>query len=202
MKHPWLAYLIVALLSIAAGVAIGGLPDNSSVDATIVRVSTVPETTDSAANVADTTEPEVTQPATTVPDTTVPDTTQPATTQPTTTSTVTTQPDPGNSVPVELPDRSELRVVAANGANVAGAASRVALRLEEIGYVDVLPLNGSDIFEFTVVYYAEGFEDSAVRLAADLDLLPDFVEPIENSPSVADLPADVELLVYVGLDRA
>ena len=78
----------------------------------------------------------------------------------------------------------------------------MATRLEEIGYVEVLPLNGSDIVEFTVVYYADGFEEAALRLAEDLDLLPDFVASIDDSPPVADLPADVELLVYIGRDRA
>ncbi len=78
----------------------------------------------------------------------------------------------------------------------------MATRLEEIGYVDVQPLNGSDIVEFTVIYYAAGFEPSALRLADDLDLLANFVAPLEGSPSVADLPADVELLVYIGVDRA
>ena len=62
--------------------------------------------------------------------------------------------------------------------------------------------NGTNIVEFTVVYYAEGFEESALRIADDLDLLPDFVAPIDDAPVVPDLPADAELLVYVGLDRA
>ncbi len=197
MKHQWLAYVIVGLLAIGAGVAIAGLPNNEPVDATISpststvapdpTVTTVPETT-----APETTEPEPTAPETTPPEQTVPETTEPETTVPSTT----------DSVPAVLPDRSELNVTAANGANVAGAALRMATRLEEIGYVGVLPLNGTDIFEFTVVYYADGFDGSALRLAEDLDLLPDFVAPLENSPSVADLPADVELLVYVGRDRA
>ncbi len=105
-------------------------------------------------------------------------------------------------MPGELPERSELSVVAANGANVAGAALRVATRLEAAGYVGVLPRNGTDIVEFTVVYYADGFEDAALRLAADLDLLPDFVAPIEDAPEIIDLPGDIELVAYIGLDRA
>ena len=93
-------------------------------------------------------------------------------------------------------------MVVANGANVSGAASRIAAQLEGLGYVDVALRNGTNIVDFTVVYYAEGFEESALRLAEDLDLLPDFVAPIGDSPPVPDLPADAELLVYVGLDRA
>ena len=194
MKHQWLAYVIVGLLSIGAGVAIAGLPNNVPVDATIIPPTTTeaPEST-----VATTTTPETTVPATT----TVP-TTASTTTVSTTTAPADTSPETTDSVPDELPDRSELNVVVANGANVSGAASRIAAQLEELGYVDVALRNGTNIVDFTVVYYAEGFEESALRLAADLDLLPDFVAPIDDSPSVPDLPADVELLVYVGLDRA
>jgi hypothetical protein len=107
-----------------------------------------------------------------------------------------------DSVVEELPGRGDLIVVAANGANVAGAALRMATRLEELGYVDIAPLNGTDIVEFTVVYYADGFEEAAQRLAEDLDLLAEFVGPLEDAPAVADLPDDVELLVYIGRDRA
>ena len=162
MKHQWLAYVIVGLLSIGAGVAIAGLPNNVPVDATII-----PPTTTEA--------PDRTVPTTTVAPTTVPDTTEPDSTEP-----ENTEPETPDAVPGELPERSELNVAAANGANVAGTALRVAAQLEEIGYVDVLPLNGSDIVEFTVVYYADGFEEAALRLAEDLELLADFVAPIER----------------------
>lgn len=184
MKHQWLAYVIVALLSIGAGVAIAGLPDNVPVDATIIPPTTTvaPEPT-----VPSTTEaPSTTAP----PSTAAPDTTEPETTEPT------------ESVPAALPDRSELTVVSANGANVAGAAARVASELETLGYVGVLPLNGTDIVQFTTVYYAAGLEEAALRLADDLDLLPEFVAPIEDAPVVVDLPPDgTQLVVYVGRDR-
>jgi hypothetical protein len=186
MKHQWLAYLVVALLSIGAGVAIAGLPDNTPVDATIIPPTTTSSTT---------TTTEAPAPTTTVASTTVPDTTE-------TSEPETSAPETTDSVPAELPERSELAVVAANGANVAGAALRMATQLEELGYVDVLPLNGSDIVEFSVVYYADGFEEAALRLADDLGLLAEFVAPLDDAPAVADLPDDTELLVYVGRDRA
>ena len=196
MKHQWLAYVIVALLSIGAGVAIAGLPDNSSAGATVppttLATTTTTEAPASTTTVAPTTVPETTEPETTEPETTDPEITDPDSTEPETT----------DSVPAELPERSDLVVVAANGANVAGAALRMATRLEALGYVDIAQLNGSDIVEFSVVYYADGFEEAALRLADDLDLLAEFVVPIEDAPAVADLPDDVELLVYVGRDRA
>jgi cytoskeletal protein RodZ len=200
MKHQWLAYLVVALLSIGAGVAIAGLPDNTSVDATIVPPATTTTTTTTEVPAPTTTVAPTTVPETTEPETTEPETTEPETTE--TTEPETTAPETTDSVPGELPERSDLIVVAANGSNVAGAAQRMATRLEEIGYVDVAQLNGSDIVEFSVVYYAEGFEEAALRLAEELDLLDVFVAPLEEAPAVADLPDDVELLVYVGVDRA
>jgi len=186
MKHQWLAYVVVGLLSIGAGITIAGLPNNVPVDAT-----NIPQTTTEAPEPA-------AVPATMVPATTVPETTDPA---PETTAT--TDPDSADSVPAELAVRSEIVVSAVNGSNVAGIALRVATELEDLGYVDVLPLNGTDIEELTTtVFFAVGFEEAAVRMADDLGRLPEFVAPIEGSPSVGDLPADIELLVYIGRDRA
>ena len=206
MKHQWLAYVIVGLLSIGAGVAIAGLPDNAPVAATIPR--RVDHRGARPSTVSDTTVP--------------PHHPSPRPPSPNHGAgdhraghhraghhgagcrrcRTSTSPDTTDSVPAELPDRSELNVAAANGANVGGAASRVAAQLEEIGYVDVLPLNGTDIFEFTTIYFAEGFDEAALRLAADLDVLDDFVAPIEYMPAVADLPADIDLVAYIGIDRA
>ena len=187
MKHQWLAYVIVALLSIGAGVAIAGLPDNVPVDATII-----PPTTTEA--------PETTLPETTIQTTTVPSTTEPETTEPETTEPETTEPE--TTEPETVPDRSEIIVGVANGAGIAGAAARNVVRLTEAGYVEVTPLDGSDVVDLTVVYYADGFEAAAVRMAEDLDLLPEFVQPLEDAPEVVDLDPDVELLAYIGIDRA
>lgn len=191
MKHQWLAYLVVGLLSIGAGVAIAGLPNDVPVDATIVPPTTtdVPEPTVATTPPTTTTEPDTTS-----------ETTEPETTQSDTSDT--TEPDATDSVPGELGERSEIVVATANGSNVAGAALRVAAQFEELGYVDVVTLDGSEIVEFTTIYFVDGFEDAALRMADDLQLLADFVAPIEESPAVADLPADTELLAYIGRDRA
>ena len=167
MKHQWLAYVIVAFLSIGAGVAIAGLPNNVPVDATII-----PPTTTEA-------------PTPTAPETTEPDTT-----------------DPSDSVPADLPDRSEISVGAANGAGIAGTASRAVARLEALGYVDVTPLDGTEVAQLTTIYYADGFEEAALRMADDLELLPEFVAPLDEAPEAVDLAADTELLAYIGIDRA
>lgn len=202
MKHPWLAYLIVALLSIGAGVAIVGLPDDDSAATTIVvspTTGSAAPTSEGATSVVETTAPAITDPTTTV-EATVPDatttTSTSSTSTSTSTSTTTTTPD------VDLPPRSELFTIVANGANISGAAGRNVERLEAIGYTDIAPRNGTVVVDFTIVYYADGLEDSAVRLADDLELFPEFVAPLIDAPQVLDLPDDVQLLAYIGLDRA
>jgi len=186
MKHQRLAHVVVGRLSIGAGVAIAGLPNNVPVDATII-----PPTTTGAPEPTTTTVPATTAPETTTPDTTEPDTTEPDTTD-------TTEPDMTDPVPAELGKRSEIVVSVVNGANVAGTALQVASELEDLGDVDVLPLNGTDIEELTTVY----FEEAALRTADDLNLQPDSVAPTEDTPSVADLPADIGVLVDIGRDCA
>ena len=189
MKHQWVAYVIVALLSIGAGVAIAGLPNNVPVDATIIPPTTTeaPEPT-----VPETTEPEPVE--TTEPE-------QTTTTTSTTTTTTeppveTTEPEPG------LPDPASVAVVAVNGSDIAGTASRMVDRLEGFGFTNAVPRDGTEIRELTWVYYEEGFDGTAAEIAEALDLLPDFIAPIGESPQVQDLPDAVDVIVYVGIDRS
>jgi len=201
MKHPWTAYVIVALLAIGAGVAIAGLPDTAPVEATIVPPTTG-EVTDTTVSVTTEPVPETTEPVAETTDVPEPDTTEgsTATTEPPTTDA--TDPDTATSVPAQLPDRGEIIVGVANGAGVAGAAARNVARLTEVGYIDLTPLDGLETVDFTIVYYADGFEAAALRLADDLDLLPEFIAPLADAPDVLDLPDDTELLAYIGIDRA
>ena len=195
MKHQWLAYLIVALLSIGAGVAIAGLPDNVPADATIIPPTTTEAPGSHGADdhggahhrAGDHRAGDHRAGDDRAGDHRAGDD---------------RAGDDRLGGRATSPTAAKSAVVAANGANVAGAASNVATQLEELGYVDIAAAQRHDIVEFTVVYYADGFEDAALRLAEDLALLPEFVAPIEDAPAVADLPADVELLVYIGRDRA
>lgn len=190
MRRQWLAYVIVALLAIGAGVLIAGLPDTDSDDDAVIVTATIGPTDTSTPSTTD-------SPATTESPTTTetPETTAATTTAPPTTAAPTTEPEP------EIPDRAEMIVVVANGSGITGAAARNAERLTELGYENIRLRNGTQIFEFTTVFFAPGFEDAAARLAADLELLPDFVAPLEEAPVVVELPPDVQLLAYIGLDR-
>ncbi len=193
MKRQWMAYVIVALLAIGAGVAIAGLPNNVPVDATIVpSTSTDASEPTTAPTTADTTTPETTTPETTTPDT-APGDTAPASTEPDITET---------TDPEALPDRAEIVVAVANGAGIAGTAARNVERLAALGYEQLTQLDGTEIVEFTVIYFADGFDAAADRMAEEFELLPVFVAPLEDAPEVVGLPDDTELLAYVGIDRA
>ena len=201
MRHPWLAYVVVALLAIAAGVVIAGLPDDTPAADTLVIIATSgppssssPDTTDAPS----TTEAASTTEATVVDSTTPSTTSATPTTEPSAPTTVAPTTEPSTSIP----DRADIIVISANGSGLSGAAALNADRLEAAGYVDVGLRNGTEVFEFTTIFYADGFEDAAVRMAGDLDLLPDFVAPLADAPVVIQLPDDVQLLAYVGIDRA
>lgn len=191
MRTQWLAYAVVAVLAAGVGVLVAGLPGDGGTDTVAIAdtstaaTTTTPAPTTAAPTTAPTTAPPTTAPA---PTTAVPTTALPTTLPPTT-------------VP-QLIDRAELIVVAANGANVGGTASRMVARLTELGYVDPLPRDGTIVEEFTVVYYAPGLEGEALRLAGELELLDQFIGPIETAPVVVELPEETQLLVYTGLDRA
>ena len=196
MKHQWMAYVIVALLSIGAGVAIAGLPNNVPVNATIVP----PTTTERPTPTAPTTEvPETTTAPTT---TDGQETTKPGTTEPETTEPETTEPGTTDSVALGISERGELTVVVANGAGIAGTAARNVVRLTELGYTDVTSRDAVETSEFTTIYHADGFEAAALRMVDDLQLLPEFVAPLTDAPEVLSLPVGLQLLAYIGVDRA
>lgn len=194
MRYQWLAYGIVALLSVVAGVAVAGVPGTGSADPTIV----VPASTDPPpTTITPTTEPAppVTDVAATTTTTDETTTTVPESTTTEAAATSTTAPEP------VLPERSALDVVVANGANIGGIASATSQDLEDAGYVDVRATDGTDIVFFTIVYYEEGFQGSAERLADDLGLPATSTGPMSDAPDViGGLDGEV-LLVYLGSDQ-
>jgi hypothetical protein len=198
MKQPWLAYGVVALLAAGVGVLVAGVPDLDPAEATIATPGT-----------PDTGNPSTTAPGTTLAPaaTTAPPATAPATTTTTATTataaTTTTVADDAD----ELPDRADIAVVVANGSGVPRAAAFVAGVLQGNGYVDVEVADGTEPFQQTIVFYAEGFEGAALRLAADLDLDLDTdidtessVLPLIDAPPIEPAFPDAALLVYLGRD--
>lgn len=212
MKTQLWVYIVVAVLSLGAGVAIAGVPTFEEREATIA-----PPTDASAASPSDAaTDAEAEVDAT--PDSDAPlfeaaetngdvaidataDTSsavdeteadEPAAQDTTTTSTTTTT--------VPLIDRAVLEMAAANGANVGGAASSASAALEAAGYADVVSFDGGDIVEVTVIFAGEGLQAEAERLAADIGIEPTLVFPLPDAPGIDSLSVSVEIVVYLGRD--
>lgn len=212
MKTQVWVYVVVAVLSLGAGVAIAGLPTFEDREPTIQPPT---ETTTTTTTTTSTVAPSTTEaPAVESDDVTseslistgddesddeadendAPE--EPAVTEAATeTSTTTT-----TTVPTPLAQRDELDVVVVNAAERAGVASLGSDLLEEVGYVDVGAFDGSEIFDVTVVFAAGGVQGEAERLAQEVGIQPDLIFPIDTAPTVSRLRDGVQLMVYVGRD--
>ena len=185
MKNQWLAYVIVAVISALAGVAIAGPPNNVGVEPTIVVPAS---TTTTTTTVAPTTTVE--GPAETTPDT-EPDATTTTIEAPETTTTLAIEPEV---------DPAELGVVTANGAGSQGLATRVRNELRDAGYTETRATDGTTIVDETVVYFYPLLIREAAGVAEALDLDPTEILPIEEAPDYPELEGD-QVVVYLGRDQ-
>ncbi|MFK7917849.1 MAG: LytR C-terminal domain-containing protein [Ilumatobacter sp.] len=211
MKTQLWVYVVVAVLSLGAGVAIAGVPTFEEREATIqtptepVAVTSTTEaplfeSADTDADADAGAGNEASAGAAATDDASdddageaTDDAAEASTTTTTTTSTTTTTTMP-------LADRTSLNIVAANGANVGGAASAASAALEAAGYGDVISADGTDIVDVTVIFAAEGLQGEAERLAADTGVDPALVFPLSGAPGVASLDEDIQIVVYLGRD--
>lgn len=185
MKNQWLAYVIVAVISALAGVAIAGPPNNVGTEPTIiVPDSTVPATT-VATTVAPTTTIEAPTPST------EPEVTTTTIEAPETTTTLAIEPEV---------DPAELGVVTANGAGSQGLATRVRDELRDAGYTETRATDGTTIVDETVVYFYPLLIREAAGVAEALDLDPTEILPIEEAPDYPELEGD-QVVVYLGRDQ-
>ena len=186
MNSPWMSYAVVAVLGALVGVLVAGAPDLSVASATITA-TTAPD--------GDATGSQNSTPNTTaMPDTTGVTTTVAALTTSTSTTTTTT-------TVAAIPDRTDISVVSANGAGIAGLAADGAAALRLLGYTDVRETTGSEIFGGSVIYYAAGFDQAANRLADDLGYVVPFIVPIDGQIPIDAEFDDADIVVYLGEDR-
>ncbi len=201
---PYLAGIVAA--GLVAGTWIAGLPRS---DAGIVvasggtidpngqgpgaqnTVALLPTTSFPPITVTPTTEPvrNPVPPAGT--DTTVPPTVPVVTTvaptttvAPVTTVPETTAPPAAPVVPVDadLLDRSQVRLVLANGDGRYNLVGRNVDRLTPLGYTTIDQTDAPRNVDRTVLYVRAGFEDEAARLAADLLVPGALIEPLPAQP--------------------
>jgi hypothetical protein len=115
-------------------------------------------------------------------------TTAPATTAPATTA---------EQQPAAPPARDAVGLAVLNATDLQGAAGRAADEAESLGYVGVTAGNAPTTTGPTTVYYRQGQEAAAQRVAADLQ-----VEQVAALPPSGGLaaaaPADAEVILVIG----
>ncbi len=199
-----LLVLVVGVLALAAGAAVAGRPTSVPHD---VVIDQPPATTDSV---------ETSAPIATIP-------TPPSTTSPTTTTTTTTiaatdvtssdtdpSPETTNSTsPTEtaavsasttLVPESGLRLAVANATRAPGIATDHAAILRGIGYVDATAIDAATDSGTTSVYFSYGFRAEARRLAQQIGLDENVVQPRPTDSLTVDA-IDADLWLVVGADR-
>ena len=112
------------------------------------------------------------------------------TTRATTTTTTTAAPTTTTATTVAVRPPSEIVVVVLNGVGVAGLASEVSARLEELGYQTLEPGNYEPVLSQSLILYAEGFEAEAFELAAEF--------PDAQVRASADADEDADIVVVLG----
>lgn len=101
-------------------------------------------------------------------------------------------------VPTNL-DPSAIPVIVANGSGVSGAAGAVSEQLIALGYNPGSPTDATSEVAFDTVYFNEGSQGAAEKVASDLGLGPEAVLAMPSPP-----PADqaaiglAQVLVVLG----
>ncbi len=195
-------------ITIADGVSAGG-PGGAGGENTVALLPTssfppitVTPTTEPIRNpVPPSTTPATTAPATTAPATTTAPTTPPATTTPATTAPTapTTTPTTAAAATDVLLDRAQVRLVLANGDGRYNLVGRNVDRLTPLGYTTIDQTDAPRKVERTVLYIRPGFDDEAVRLAADLLVPGALIEQLSDQPvTINDQLGDI--IVVLGPD--
>lgn len=104
------------------------------------------------------------------------------------------------TAPVRAP--ADVIVIVANASGVSGAAGTKTQQLQAAGYQAVDPTNAPPDMELdtTQIMPTAGFEAEAAKLAGELGLQPESVQPLTDPPPV-DL-AGANILVLMGTDVA
>lgn len=98
-------------------------------------------------------------------------------------------------------ERGDIALLVANGARTAGLAGTTAATLTDLGYTDIHVGNALVASDVTVIYFAPGFEDEAVVLAADLGKPDMHRSALPDGPLLSDDSyAGEQLALVLGRD--
>jgi LytR cell envelope-related transcriptional attenuator len=115
----------------------------------------------------------------------------------TTGGTTTAPPATAPETPAAPPARDEIRLAVLNATDVQGAAGRAADEAESLGYTGVTAGNAPTTTDPDTVYYREGQEAAAERVAGDLQV--DQVTALPASGGLASaVPTDAEVVLVIG----
>lgn len=119
---------------------------------------------------------------------------------PTSTTAATTSTSSTTSTTVVMDERSSIAVVVANATGVESVAGVFRDRIRPLGYTEVYATAAKQEIVGSTIYFLPGFEDEALRLAADVGYAPDQVVGVAAQ---TDAPAywlnrEFEILVIIG----
>jgi len=116
---------------------------------------------------------------------------QTATTPATTPATTAEEP------PAPPPARSEIDLAVLNGTNVTGQAAQTAAQAESLGYAGVTAGNAPTTTDPSTVYYRQGQQAAAERVATDLEVQS--VQALPTSGALASAaPAGAQVVLVLG----
>ncbi|MFM2183548.1 MAG: hypothetical protein RJB61_1842 [Actinomycetota bacterium] len=123
-----------------------------------------------------------------------------STTVATSTTAATTTTSSTTSTTVVMDERSTIAVVVANATGVESVAGVFRDRIRPLGYTEVYATAAKQEVVGSTIYYLPGFEDEALRLAAEVDYTPQQVVGVATQ---TDAPAywlnrEFEILVIIG----
>jgi hypothetical protein len=117
-----------------------------------------------------------------------------------TTTATTVAATPTTAAPVVSP--ADVRFITVNAAGIGGLARTTADTLSSLGYTRVDATNGNVSDAATSFVYFQGENKAHGDLVAQALTIPlTNVQPIPSPPPIATVPADVTVVVYLGLDR-
>lgn len=94
---------------------------------------------------------------------------------------------------------SRVVVVVANASDTLGLASQTIDDVAEFGYVFVIKTDGLQESEHTAVYFAEGYEGEAERLADQLGVDRRLVAPLPDE-QILKGTSDPDVVLWLGND--
>lgn len=123
-----------------------------------------------------------------------------STTVATSTTAATTTTSSTTSTTVVIDERNTIAIVVANATGVESVAGVFRDRIRPLGYTEVYATAAKQEIVGSTIYYLPGFEDEALRLAAEVEYTPQQVVgvAVQSDAPAYWLNREFEILVIIG----